>query len=68
MTLPYLLGDFWSAILAYVFFYPVLMSMIWMAGGIIFYFRYERKPHRRVNEPPPRDDYPLVAVLVPCFN
>ena len=68
MTLPSLLGDFWGAILAYVFFYPVLMSMIWMVGGIVFYFRYERKPHRNVAQPPARDDYPLVAVLVPCFN
>ncbi|WP_374691142.1 glycosyltransferase family 2 protein [Accumulibacter sp.] len=32
--LPVLLGDFWSAILAYVFFYPVLMSVVWMIGGI----------------------------------
>ena len=68
MTLPALLGDFWGAILAYVFFYPVLMSMVWMVGGISFYLRFERRPHRIVNQPPLREDYPLIAVLVPCFN
>ncbi|MEF8728468.1 MAG: poly-beta-1,6-N-acetyl-D-glucosamine synthase [Accumulibacter sp.] len=66
--LPVLLGDFWSAILAYVFFYPVLMSVVWMIGGIAFYLRFERRPHRIVDQPPPRDDYPLIAVLVPCYN
>ena len=68
MTLPALLGDFWGAILAYVFFYPVLMSLFWMIGGISFYLRFERHPHRIVSEPPERQDYPLVAVLVPCYN
>ena len=66
--LPVLFGGFWDAILAYVFLYPVLMSVVWMIGGIAFYLRFERKPHRIVNQPPLRDDYPLIAVLVPCFN
>ena len=66
--LPILLGDVWGAILAYVFFYPVLMSVLWMIGGIAFYLRFERRPHRIVDQPPQRDDYPLIAVLVPCYN
>jgi biofilm PGA synthesis N-glycosyltransferase PgaC len=68
MTLPALLGGFWGAILAYVFFYPVLMSLFWMIGGISFYLRFERHPHRIVSQPPERQDYPLIAVLVPCYN
>jgi biofilm PGA synthesis N-glycosyltransferase PgaC len=44
------------------------MSMVWMIGGITFYLRFERHPHRIVNQPPVRDEYPLIAVLVPCFN
>ena len=68
ITLPALLGDFWGATLAYVFFYPVLMSVVWMVGGISFFFRFERRPHRIVSQPPARTDYPLIAVLVPCFN
>ena len=66
--LPVLLGDVWGAILAYVFFYPVLMSVLWMIGGIVFYLRFERRPHRIFSQPPLRDEYPLIAVLVPCYN
>ncbi len=67
MTLPALMGDFWGIMLSFVFLYPVLMSCIWMIGGLAFYFRYERHAHR-VDQPPPRDHYPLVTILVPCFN
>ena len=68
MTLPSLMGNFWGVMLSYVFLYPVLMSLLWMIGGVAFYFRYERHPHRIVSQPPERADYPLGAVLVPCFN
>jgi biofilm PGA synthesis N-glycosyltransferase PgaC len=68
MTLPALMGNFWGVMLSYVFLYPVLMSLLWMIGGVAFYFRYERHPHRIISQPPERADYPLVAVLVPCFN
>ena len=68
MTLPALMGNFWGVMLSYVFLYPVLMSLLWMIGGVAFYFRYERHPHRIVSQPPERAGYPLVAVLVPCFN
>ena len=68
MTLPALMGNFWGVMLSYVFLYPVLMSLLWMIGGVAFYFRYERHPHRIVSQPPERADYPLIAVLVPCFN
>ena len=30
--LPTLFGGFWDVILAYVFLYPVLMSVVWMIG------------------------------------
>ncbi len=38
------------------------MSIIWVVGGILFYFRIERKP------PLPLKDTPMVSILVPCFN
>jgi biofilm PGA synthesis N-glycosyltransferase PgaC len=68
MTLPALMGDFWGIMLSFVFLYPVLMSCVWMIGGIAFYVRYERHPHRIIDQPPPRDKYPMVAILVPCFD
>lgn len=48
----------------FVFFYPLFMSLVWMAGGIIFYWRHERS--RR--QPPPLDDYPMFSIVVPAHN
>ena len=45
-----------------VFWYPVIMSMLWIVGGIIYYFRIERK------DPLPLPSTPMVSVLVPAFN
>jgi len=54
-------------LLDFVFFYPLFMSYIWMAGGLNFYFRHEwRKPGPEAL--PPIDAAPLVSILVPCFN
>lgn len=61
-----------QAILAFVFFYPLLMSGLWMAGGLIFYLRRERRwpwgetPAQRAV--PELRGQPLVSILIPCFN
>ena len=68
ITLPTLMGDLWGVMLAYVFLYPVMMSCLWMLGAMVFYLRFERPAGRVVAQPPVRDEYPLIAVLVPCFN
>jgi biofilm PGA synthesis N-glycosyltransferase PgaC len=54
-------------LLAYVFWYPLVMSTVWMLGAAIFWWRRER------NQPPwdapvPLADSPPVSVLIPCFN
>ena len=46
----------------FVFWYPAIMSVIWMAGGIIFFFCNERK------QALPLYKTPMVSILVPCFN
>ena len=46
----------------FVFWYPALMAVLWMVGGIIFYFSIERKT------PQPLYDTPMVSILVPCYN
>jgi poly-beta-1,6-N-acetyl-D-glucosamine synthase len=55
MNIEYLLGE-------YVFWYPLIMSMFWIIGGLIFYYKKETKelPHTR--------DKPYVSVLLPCYN
>lgn len=45
-----------------VFWYPVIMSMLWIVGSVIYYFRIERK------DPLPLPATPMVSVLVPAFN
>ncbi len=56
-------------LLAFVFFYPLFMSGLWIAGGLYFWWHWERKwswgPGR---EPPEVKGQPFVSILVPCFN
>jgi len=48
----------------FVYLYPLLMSIVWMLGGLIFFWRLER----REQTPPVIDQYPLFSILVPCHN
>ena len=50
----------------FAFFYPLLMSYLWMTGALLYYCRQERG--RRYTNPPRLPEYPLVSVLVPCYN
>jgi poly-beta-1,6-N-acetyl-D-glucosamine synthase len=46
----------------FVFWYPLVMCTIWIIGGLLFYFRRERK------EPLPLTETPMVSILIPCYN
>ncbi len=54
--------DYWSN---FVFLYPLLMAIVWLAGSIIYYFRRERAGS---NDIPTDIDWPLISILVPCYN
>lgn len=54
-------------LLGFAFFYPLLMSYIWISGGILYYLRWERG-HPRRDQPPELPSYPLVSLIVPCHN
>lgn len=45
-----------------VFWYPITMGLLWCVGGILYYFRIERK------EPLPLPATPMVSVLIPAYN
>lgn len=45
-----------------VFWYPVAMSLLWIVGSVIYFFRIERR------DPLPLPSTPMVSVLVPAFN
>ncbi|KAA0911103.1 poly-beta-1,6-N-acetyl-D-glucosamine synthase [Pusillimonas sp. ANT_WB101] len=55
-------------LLSYVFFYPLFMSGIWIAGGIYFWVHWERKWTWPSDIPPTLVDHPLVSILIPCHN
>ena len=60
----------------YSFYYPLFMAYLWMVGAIFYYFRFERPPRavrerlaKGEHEPAPQlREYPLVTIVVPCFN
>ena len=57
------------ALLGFVFFYPLFMSGLWMAGGLYYWWHWERHwawGARR--EAPALAGNPLVSILVPCYN
>lgn len=51
----------------FVFYYPLFMSGIWIAGGAYYWFHWERHwaPHSTV---PDLKGRPLISILVPCYN
>jgi biofilm PGA synthesis N-glycosyltransferase PgaC len=55
-------------LLNFVFFYPLFMSGIWMAGGLFFWLAWERKWSWRPSPPPVLEGQPLISVLIPCYN
>lgn len=57
-----------GVLLDFVFYYPLFMAYLWMAGGIYYHFHWERKRGEHYYEPPELPDYPLVSILVPCYR
>lgn len=59
-------GEF---ILAFVFFWPLFMSALWIAGGVYFWLVHERRWAVGEHVPPPTlAGEPLISILIPCFN
>ncbi|GLG01289.1 poly-beta-1,6 N-acetyl-D-glucosamine synthase [Alicyclobacillus hesperidum subsp. aegles] len=50
---------------AFDFFYPFVMSVVWMMGAILFFWRRE---HRTADALPELRRTPMVSILVPCYN
>ncbi|MFL0196281.1 poly-beta-1,6-N-acetyl-D-glucosamine synthase [Clostridium sp. WILCCON 0269] len=46
----------------FIFWYPLVMSIVWIIGGILFYYRREKKTVGPLNETP------MVSILIPCYN
>ncbi|HSI66007.1 MAG TPA: poly-beta-1,6-N-acetyl-D-glucosamine synthase [Planococcus sp. (in: firmicutes)] len=50
---------------AFVFWYPFVMALFWMAGSILFIRTKESKSETFNFD---EIDWPLVSILVPCYN
>lgn len=48
----------------FVYLFPLIMSLLWIVGSLIFFFRHERKNTAL----PELDTYPCFTVLIPCHN
>jgi len=48
--------------------YPLFMAYLWIAGGIYYYFHWERRGRLAVDEPPALTSTPGVTVIVPAHN
>lgn len=56
-------------ILDFVFFWPLFMSVLWITGGLYFWFQLERHwPWGEDTPPPSLPGNPLISILIPCFN
>jgi len=53
--------------LDFIFLYPLFMSIMWIIGGLYFYFHWERGTSGP-DETPVVSDYPFVSIMVPCYN
>ncbi len=61
------LGKVSGFLLHFVFLYPLFMSLIWMVGGIYFYWHWERRGARSKRSLT-IEDPPMVSILVPCHD
>ncbi len=57
----------WQSALGFLFYYPLLMSWVWMLGALVFYWRNERRAPP-ATQPVRRADAPPISVLIPCYN
>jgi len=64
MNMQHVLIPGFEKLASFVFWYPFIMSLFWIAGTLI-YIRYrDRDPKVDFST----IDWPLVSFLVPCYN
>lgn len=67
IVLVWLLGI--ASLLNFVLYYPLLMSAIWVSGGLLFWWRWERHwPWGDDTPEPVLLGNPLITIIVPCYN
>jgi len=57
-----------SGALAFVYYYPLLMSYVWMVAALRFYTKWERGETLSFEQQPDLPEHPPVSIIVPCHN
>jgi biofilm PGA synthesis N-glycosyltransferase PgaC len=56
------------ALVYFAFFYPLIMTIVWLVSGLWYFFHWERREQYVVNHPPLLPYSPGVTIIVPCHN
>ncbi|MGI9309631.1 MAG: poly-beta-1,6-N-acetyl-D-glucosamine synthase [Gammaproteobacteria bacterium] len=61
-------GKILMDLLDFTFYYPLVMSILWITGSVYYYFYRERREGYRPENPPQLENPPPVTFIVPCHN
>ncbi len=53
--------------LDFIFLYPMFMAIMWILGGLYFYFHWERHA-KGPDTAPEMTEQPFVSIIIPCYN
>ncbi len=62
------LSEFVHGLFEFTFYYPLLMSYMWMSGAVYYFFYREQVERRPPDDPPQLSCNPGVSFVVPCHN
>jgi biofilm PGA synthesis N-glycosyltransferase PgaC len=61
-------SDLFLSLLDFTFYYPLVMSILWVTGAVYYYFYRERGAMALPENPPILPHTPPVSFIVPCHN
>lgn len=62
------MSDFLEGIAIFTQLYPSTMALVWVCGGLYYYFHWERKDIALAKKVLVLPRYPKVTLMVPCYN
>ena len=60
--------ELFYALLNFTFYYPLVMSILWITAALYYFFYREREVKTRPDQPPEHEVWPSVSFIVPCHN
>jgi len=59
---------FFAGLYDFLFYYPLFMAYLWMAGALIYFKHWESGQHHLIDNEPVLPEQPPVSFIIPCFN